>query len=88
MITREQAGLVAAKICGAPSTDVENGWELKEFDRGWLLDRNAAKDRRGGLTYVIERNSGRVVSFPSFIPPMLIMTDYDEALPDALPEDF
>ncbi len=88
MITREQAGLVAEKICGALSADVESGWELKEFDRGWLLDRNAAKGRRGGLTYVIERDSGRVMSFPSFIPPTLIMADYDEALPDGLPEDF
>jgi hypothetical protein len=88
LINREQAELVAAKICGAPSNDAENGWELKEFDRGWLVDRNAAKDRRGGLTFVIERDSGRVMSFPSFVPPSFVMTDYDEALPDALPEDF
>jgi hypothetical protein len=88
LITRDQAELVAAKICGAPSNDVENGWELKEFNRGWLLDRNSARDHRGGLTFVIERDSGRVMSFPSFVPPGFIMADYDEALSDGLPEDF
>jgi hypothetical protein len=88
LIIREQAELVAAKICGAPSSDTDNGWELEEFDRGWLVDRNAAKDHRGGLTFVIERDAGRVVSFPSFVPPDLIMADYDEALPDGLPESF
>lgn len=88
MITRDQAELVAAKICGAPSVDVENGWELKEFDQGWLLNRNAAKGRRGGLTFVIERDSGRVMSFPSSVPPTFIMADYAEALPDGRAEDF
>jgi hypothetical protein len=87
MITRDQAELVAAKICGAPQGDIENGWELKEFDRGWLLNRNAARDRRGGLTFVIERESGRVMSFPSFVPPAVIMRDYDEALQDGRQED-
>jgi hypothetical protein len=57
-----------------------------EFDRGWLVDRNAAKDHRGGLTFVRDRDVGRVVSFPPFLPPGSIMADYDEALPDGLPE--
>ena|ERR1700733_5337778 len=87
MITHGQAELMAAKICGAPQGDIENGWELKEFDRGWLLNRNAARDRRGGLTFVIERAAGRVMSFPSFVPPAVIMRDYDEALKDGRQED-
>jgi hypothetical protein len=72
----------------APSGDVENGWDLREFDRGWLLDKIAAKDRRGGLAFVIERDSARVMSFPSFVPPGLIMADYDDALSGGLPKEF
>jgi len=86
LITREQAEIVAARICGAPQNDAEDGWQLKEFDRGWLVDRNATKGRRGGLTFVIERDAGRVMSFPSFVPPGLITADYDEALEDGRPE--
>jgi hypothetical protein len=87
MITRDQAELIAAQVCGAASDDVERGWELVEFDAGWLIDEHAKAGRRGGATRVIERAAGRVMRFPSGVPPTLIMQDYDLALEDGHPQE-
>jgi hypothetical protein len=79
LITQDQAAAIAFHVCGAPPSDPKRGWDLTEFDAGWLIT-DRAKPARGadGGARVIERDSGRVVSFPSSVPPARIMADYDK----------
>lgn len=87
MITREQAEAIAAGVCGAPAGDADRGWELTEFDAGWLISENAGVGRRGGATRVIERGTGVVMRFPSGIPPTLILEEYAQVRDDGHPQD-
>jgi hypothetical protein len=79
MITQDQAAAIAFHVCGAPPNDPRRGWDLTEFDAGWLITGHAKPGRPSGATRVIERESGRVMSFPSSVPPSRIMADYDRA---------
>ena len=87
LITREQAEAIAAGLCGAPAEDAERGWELKEFDAGWLVSEHAGAGRRGGATRVIERDTGLVMRFPSGIPPTLILEEYAQVRDDGHPQE-
>ena len=87
MITQDQAAAIAFHVCGAPPSDPKRGWDLTEFDAGWLITDRAVAGRRADATRVIERESGRVMSFPSTVPPARIMADYDEVLGDGTPEE-
>jgi hypothetical protein len=42
---------------------------------------------RGGASRVVERESGRVMRFPSYIPPVRILEEYDEVVADGFPKD-
>ena len=86
MIDREQAEAIAADVCGGPAEDAERGWELREFDAGWLIGEPAGASRRGGATRVIERDTGVVMRFPSGIPPTLIMEEYAQVRDDGHPQ--
>jgi hypothetical protein len=83
VITREQAERIAADILGAAPGDADRGWELQEFESGWLIREAAAGDAsyRGAATRVVERSSGRVMRFPSSVPPGRILEDYDRVAP-------
>ena len=37
--------------------------------------------------HVVERESGRVMRFPSYVPPDRILEEYDEVVADDFPED-
>jgi hypothetical protein len=87
MITRDQAERIAARLVGAPASDPDKGWDLVEFDAGWLLDEKATRNLRGAASYVIERASGRVMSFPSYIPPGRIVEEYDQVVTKGFPRD-
>jgi hypothetical protein len=87
LITRDEARRIAAEVVGAPADDVDRGWALKEFDAGWLIVEVAQIGYRGGSTRVIERDSGRVMRFPSNVPPSYIIERYDEVVHDARPQD-
>ena len=87
MITQDQAAAIAFHVCGAPPNDPRRGWDLTEFDAGWLITERATAGRRVGATRVIERESGRVMSFPSTVPPTRILKDYQEALKDGTPAE-
>ncbi len=78
MITRQQAEQIAGQITGRQ----DGSWELVEFDAGWLIRENSAGDPslRGGAARVIERDSGRVVRFPSSVPPRRILTEYAQVV--------
>jgi hypothetical protein len=43
-------------------------------------------DLQGAASYVIERASGRVMSFPSYVPPDRILEEYDQVVADGIPE--
>ena len=85
MITQDQAAAIAFHVCGAPPSDPKRGWDLTEFDAGWLITERAKAARGDGGTRVIERDSGRVMSFPSSVPPSRIMADYQAVLKDGMP---
>ena len=76
MITQDQAAAIAFHVCGAPPNDPKRGWDLTEFDAGWLITERTKPGRRDGSTRVIERESGRVMSFPASVPPTRITADY------------
>jgi hypothetical protein len=82
MITQEQAEHIAGEITGHPRDGGDGGWELVEFDAGWLIRESSASDAslRGGALRVIERESGRVMRFPSSVPPGRILTQYAQVV--------
>jgi hypothetical protein len=82
MITREEAEQIAAGVVGAPSDDADRGWELVEFDEGWLIQRRRQPGQiaMGGLARVVERAAGQVRSFPSNVPPQRILSQYDKVM--------
>jgi hypothetical protein len=77
MITRDQAERIAAEVIGSPQ-DGNPVWELVEFDSGWLVRTKYPEDMqvRGDVTRVVERDSGRVMRFPSSVSPEFLLTDY------------
>ena len=81
MITQDQAAAIAFHVCGAPPSDPRRGWDLTEFDAGWLITGRGKAARDGGAR-VIERDSGRVVSFPASVPPSRITADYQAVQAD------
>ena len=85
MITQDQAAAIAFHVCGAPPSDPKRGWDLTEFEAGWLITERAARGRAAGGTRVIERESGRVMSFPASVPPSKITADYQAVQADGTP---
>jgi hypothetical protein len=79
MITQEQAQGIATQIM---SQMQDRSWELVEFDAGWLIRDSAASnpDMAGAAVRVIERESGRVVRFPSSVPPGRILREYAQVV--------
>ena len=87
MITRDQAEHIAEQLAGAPATDPDKGWDLEEFNAGWLILEHATRNLRGAGCHVVERESGRVMRFPSYVPPDRILEEYDQVVADGFPED-
>jgi hypothetical protein len=87
MITRDQAAAIATKFVGAPASDPDKGWELLEFDAGWLIQEKATMHLRGAASYVIERASGRVMIFASYVPPGRILEEYDQVVDRGRPAE-
>jgi hypothetical protein len=82
MITQEQAERIAGEITGQAHGSGDQSWELVEFDAGWLIRESWAGDTslRGGALRVIERENGRVMRFPSSVPPGRILTEYAQVV--------
>jgi len=80
MITRDEAERIAAQVMGASPADAGQGWELVEFDEGWLIKgtRQPGDIAWGGVARVVERADGVVRRFPSSVPPQRILTQYDK----------
>jgi hypothetical protein len=86
VITQDQAAAIAFHVCGAPPNDPKRGWDLTEFDAGWLITERAKAAGGDGGTRVIERDSGRVMSFPSSVSPSRILADYPAVQADGTSE--
>lgn len=87
MITREQAERIVAQLVGAPASDPDKGWDLEEFNAGWLVLEHATRNLRGAGFHVVERESGRVMLFPSYVPPGRILKEYDQVVGKGFPKD-
>jgi len=87
VITQDQAAAIAFHVCGAPPNDPRRGWDLTEFDAGWLITGRARPGRRDAPARVIERESGRVLSFPASVPPSRITADYQAVRAEGTPAD-
>jgi hypothetical protein len=74
MASETDAYRLVASVLRRPHDDGESPWQLLEFPQGWLV-KEENKDR-GSTTRVVERDSGRVLRFPSFVPPGRILRDY------------
>ena len=82
MITGNQAEQTVREMLG-PSRDGEKiNWELVEFAQGWLIRPGSAFDPnlRGAAMRVIERDTGRIMRFPSSVPTDRIITEYSAVM--------
>jgi hypothetical protein len=82
VITSDEAHRIATEVIGPPTAADGQGWHLEEFDSGWLVreDWMTEESIRGGSFCVVERATGRVLSFPSSISPTRIMTEYHQVV--------
>jgi len=87
VITQDQAAAIAFHVCGAPPNDPKRGWDLTEFDAGWLITERAKPGRHDAPTRVIERETGRVMSFPASVPPSRITRDYHAVQAEGTPAE-
>lgn len=74
MLDEEAATLLATELLGRPSHDPDQPWHFMEFPEGWLIRENLAG--RGGVAKVIERATGKIKYFPSYIAPQRILERY------------
>ena len=87
MITSDEARRIATEVIGPASAGDGQGWQLEEFDAGWLVreDWMSEQSVRGGSFCVIEKAAGRVLAFPSSISPARIKAEYDQVVERASP---
>jgi hypothetical protein len=87
VITSDEAQRIATQVIGPATAADGQGWRLEEFDAGWLVreDWMGEASVRGGSFCVVERATGRVLSFPSSISPTRIMTEYHQVVDRASP---
>ena len=82
MITSDDAQRIATQVIGPADAADGQGWHLEEFGAGWFVreDWMSGESVRGGSFCVVERATGRVLSFPSSISPARIMGEYDQVV--------
>ncbi len=87
MVSQEEAERIAAGFMRAPADDADYGWVMREFQGGWLVMHKWDEDDPGigAGSYVVERASGRMLHFPSYITPDLILADYDDVADEGSP---
>ncbi len=78
MITLKDAERIAGEIKKRLSDDSDTPWALEEFKEGWLVKERVKKDYIGAATTVIERTTGKVMRFPSNVPPGRILNEYEK----------
>lgn len=78
MITLKDAERIAGDIKKRLSDDSDTPWALEEFKEGWLVKERAKEGFMGAASTVIERATGKVMRFPSNVPPGKIVNEYDK----------
>jgi hypothetical protein len=81
MLELRQARRLPTAACGRANDEYADD----HADRAW-----AADDITWGIFNVpsmIERESGRVMRFPSFVPPDRIIEEYDQVLTEGRPDE-
>jgi hypothetical protein len=84
MIDEPDAMRRAEEFFGCPSDDPEHPWSLASFAQGWLLRRTPKPSVRGDASYVIERETGRIVGFGSGMPPHRLLEEYPDLVEDGI----
>jgi len=90
MATENEALALAGRALGRPSTDSLRPWRLIEFPEGWLIEETVDSSKPetiGAARLVIERETGRVMRFPSSVPPRRIVGDYQAVVTRGFVED-
>jgi len=70
-----------------PADHPEHPWELQEFPEGWLIWQHGRERCRGGAYTVIERDSARIMRFPSWTNPTQITGNYAQAVKSGHPDN-
>jgi len=76
MIDEIAARRQAEELLKCPSDHPEHPWTMESFAEGWLVRQGPLAGFRGQASYVIERETGRIMRFPSSVPPQRIREDY------------
>lgn len=76
MIDESRAAQLVEALLQCPRDDPERPWTMVAFSEGWLIRRGPFEGYVGQASYVVERESGRLLMFPSAIPPKRIREDY------------
>jgi hypothetical protein len=84
MVTFEEALSITTRLLGDPG---DPPWKLVEFPAGWLVVKEPGLSERGRVTHAVERESGRVLRFPSRVPPKRIMESYSQVASQASVEE-
>ena len=83
MITERDARSIVEDLFNRLQASQRRPWELQEFEEGWLvrlMPRADEEDYRGAPARVVERESGRVMRFPSAVPTRRILNDYPKVV--------
>lgn len=76
MTDRATAIATLQEVIGCPPDDPTHPWTLREFEHGWLARVGPFEGYKGQSSLVLEP-SGRVLSFPSAVPPERIRNEFE-----------
>jgi len=76
MIDEKNARKIAEGLLGSPSSGGDSAWTITGFAEGWLIRQEPKEGFVGAGSYVVEREGGRVLTFPSAVPPQRIVDEY------------
>lgn len=85
MIDEKIAYSMAQELLKRASDDPERPWRLIEFPQGWLIAEEYihGKSPVGGAGRVIEKESGNVLRFPSWVPTGRILREFEAVVKNA-----
>lgn len=83
MLNQEEAASLAELMLRVPADHPEHPWELQEFAEGWLIWRHGRECCGGGRYTVIERDTARIMRFPSWTNPTQITGNYAQTVKTA-----
>ena len=76
MLSKQEAEELVSKFLGEQEVNNNLSWKLLNFEAGWLVLQEEGDRQRGAGTLVVERESGRLLLFPSSVPVDRITSQY------------